>query len=78
METANNVPLTERVIVGISAGLMFYALKLVATLGMWLGLEKLSTTILTASILGCICAVSMILTNRRKEKKRVLIDHTFA
>lgn len=69
-----DLPLVERLLAALFAGSFFLALlvltkngigggdvKLVATLGLWLGADKLISTILTASILGGVCALVLIL-----------------
>ena len=69
------VPLFERLIAAMCGGTAFFALlvltrngigggdvKLVASLGLWLGLEGLLSTVLLASILGGICALCLIIT----------------
>lgn len=69
-----DLPLVERLLAALFAGSFFLALlvltkngigggdvKLVATLGLWLGADKLISTILTASILGGVCALFLIL-----------------
>lgn len=66
--------LLERILSAFFAGIFFLALmfltkngigggdvKLVATLGLWLGADKLISTVLTASILGGVCALVLIL-----------------
>lgn len=69
-----DLPLLDRLLSALFAGSFFFALlvltkngigggdvKLVATLGLWLGADKLISTILTASILGGVCALILIL-----------------
>ena len=69
-----DLPLLDRLISSIFAASLFFALllltkngigggdvKLVATLGLWLDADKLISTILTASILGGVCALVLIL-----------------
>lgn len=69
------LPLFERFIAAFCGGAAFFALlvvskngigggdvKLVAALGLWLGADKLLSTILTASILGGICALFLLLS----------------
>ena len=68
------LPFLERFLSSLFAGSFFFALlvltkngigggdvKLVATLGLWLGADKLISTILTASILGGVFALFLIL-----------------
>lgn len=76
-----NLPLKERLIAAIFGGIAFFILmlltkngigggdvKLVAVLGLWLGIEGLINAVLTASILGGICAVGMILSGAKGRK----------
>ena len=71
----------ERLSAAFCGGAFFFALliltkngigggdvKLVASLGFWLGAEGLLSTVLTASILGGVCALFMILTGFKKRK----------
>lgn len=71
--------LQDRIFSALAGGVFFFALmmltrkgigggdvKLVATLGLWLGSECLLSTILMASILGGIGALCMILTSKKK------------
>ena len=79
LSIALGFPLSDRLFSALVGGSFFLALmiltrngigggdvKLVATLGLWLGSEGLLSTILTASILGGICALYLILTGKKK------------
>lgn len=70
---AFDLNLVERLLAGICGGMVFFFLllltkngigggdvKLIATLGLWLGFEGLFETVMTAAILGGICALLMI------------------
>ena len=74
-----DLPLIERLLSSLFAGTFFFALmfltkngigggdvKLVATLGLWLGADKLLSTVLTASILGGVCALFLILCGLKR------------
>lgn len=76
---AFDLELVERLLAGICGGISFFSLmvitkngigggdvKLVATLGLWLGVDGLIETVLTASILGGICAVVMIVSGVKR------------
>lgn len=77
----SEVSFLERLSASFCGGAFFFALllltkngigggdvKLVATLGLWLGAKGLLETVLTASIFGGICALFMILTGFKKRK----------
>ena len=76
---ALGIPLIDRIFAGLVGGVCFFALmiltrngigggdvKLVAALGLWLGAKGLLSTVLTASILGGICAFCLIMTGKKK------------
>ena len=74
-----DLPFLERILSAFIAGTVFFSLmiltkngigggdvKLVATLGLWLGADKLISTILCASFLGGICALLLLLSGVKK------------
>ena len=78
LAVALHLPLAERLVAAICGGTFFFLLmvltkdgigggdvKLIAVLGLWLGIESLINTILTASILGGICAAGMIFSGAK-------------
>ena len=73
-----NLPLVERLVTAFCATAAFFVIllmtkngigggdvKLVGTLGLWLGAEGLTQTVLTASILGGLCAFFLLITGRK-------------
>lgn len=75
------VPLLERLLAALGGGTAFFALmlatkngigggdvKLVATLGLWLGADRLLSTVLIASILGGVVALVLILCGIKRRK----------
>ena len=75
----SEVSFLERLSAAFCGGAFFFALllltkngigggdvKLVATLGLWLGAEGLLETVLTSSILGGICAVCLLLSGMKR------------
>ena len=86
-----NLPLVERLIAAIIGGGIFLLLailsrggigggdiKLVAVLGMWLGIEKLLNVIIIAAIAGGIVAVILILTKQKDRKSYFAYGPYFA
>ena len=76
-----NLPIFDRIIAAIFGGGIFFLLsilsrggigggdiKLVATLGIWLGTEKLLNVVLISCIFAGICAVILILTQKKDRK----------
>ena len=81
LAVALHLPLAERLVAGMIGGALFCMLmlltkngigggdvKLVAVLGLWLGVDGLINTVLSASICGGICAVGMILSGAKGRK----------
>lgn len=75
------VPLLERLLAALGGGTAFFALmlatkngigggdvKLVATLGLWLGADRLLSTVLIASVLGGVVALVLILCGIKRRK----------
>ena len=86
-----NLPLVERLISAIIGGGIFLLLsiisrggigggdiKLVAVLGIWLGIEKLLNVIIIAAIAGGIVAVILILTKQKDRKSYFAYGPYFA
>ncbi|MBQ7198599.1 MAG: prepilin peptidase, partial [Selenomonadaceae bacterium] len=86
-----NLPFVERLIAAIIGGGIFLLLailsrggigggdiKLVAVLGMWLGIEKLLNVIIIAAIAGGIVAVILILTKQKDRKSYFAYGPYFA
>lgn len=86
-----NLPIFERLIAAIIGGGIFLMLailsrggigggdiKLVAVLGIWLGIEKLLNVIIIAAIAGGIVAVILILTKQKDRKSYFAYGPYFA
>ena len=85
------LPLTEHLVAGFSGGLLFFVLtlltkgaigggdiKLIATLGLWLGIKPLITVIIYGAIAGGLAALLLLLLKKTTRKQFLAYGPYFA